>query len=340
MNWWSGSCAATPPRGSAKPKRPASSSALSKAVKLAGAGRLDEAVKELEGAAGRGENPVEIYAGLGHLRFEQQKWEEAERCYAKVAEADLSNAAACYNLGLALERQSKFEEAARAFENATQLDPNRWQGYAGRGMCLIHMGKSEEALKSLDQALELGSKQEGSKQDRALFGKAVALHRLGRLDEASEIYRKLLPGNANSPELLGNMIAIASSRKDDNRAKELSERLLKIRPQSRHALEGLAGVALSRGDYSAVVQYCTQLVKAAPDSYEGWVNLGVAYQKTGRLEQAGTRIARPPACAPTRLSRTRTWVRFCRSEAIWRAPARPTKRPSPALPTRPACCGI
>ena len=46
-------------------------------------------------------------------------------------------------------------------------------------------------------------------------------------------------------------------------------------------------MALSRGDYSAAVQHSSQLVKAAPDSYEGWVNLGLAYQKTGRLEQAG-----------------------------------------------------
>ena len=115
------------------------------------------------------------------------------------------------------------------------LDPKRWQAQAGRGMCLLHLGKAEEALACFDRAL-----QETPNQDRSLFGKAVALHQLGRLDEASEIYRKLLPGNANSPELLGNMIAIASTRKDDNRAKELSERLLKIRPQSRHALEGLA----------------------------------------------------------------------------------------------------
>src|SRR5712691_6665538 len=43
----------------AKPKtqRPAETSALGNAVKLATAGRLDDAVKELEGAAARGEKP-------------------------------------------------------------------------------------------------------------------------------------------------------------------------------------------------------------------------------------------------------------------------------------------
>ena len=71
------------PESSPKPKSPASSSALAKAVKLAASGRLDEAVKELEGAAGRGEDPVEVYSGLGHLRFEQQKWEEAGAATAR-----------------------------------------------------------------------------------------------------------------------------------------------------------------------------------------------------------------------------------------------------------------
>lgn len=49
----------------------------------------------------------------------------------------------------------------------------------------------------------------------------------------------------------------------------------------------MAAAALARGDYSGAVQHCSQLVKVAADSYQGWFNLGVAYQKTGRLEQAG-----------------------------------------------------
>src|SRR5580658_6695237 len=164
------------PETSSKAKRPAGSSALASAVKLAGAGRLDDAVKELEGAAAQGENPIEIQSGLGHLRFEQKRWEDAERCYRKVTETDANHAAARYNLGLTLERQSRFEEAAQAFETAAQLDPKRWQSETGRGMCLVHLGKSDVALECFNRALA-----NGPAQDRTLFGKAVALHQLGRL---------------------------------------------------------------------------------------------------------------------------------------------------------------
>src|SRR6266446_4127296 len=69
-------------------KRPAESSVLAAAIKLATGGRLEEAVRQLEQAAQQGANPVEVYTALGHLRFEQQKWEEAAASYRKVVEAD------------------------------------------------------------------------------------------------------------------------------------------------------------------------------------------------------------------------------------------------------------
>src|SRR5438445_614612 len=76
------------------------------------------------------------------------------------------------------------------------------------------------------------SLKENATNDHTLFGKAVALHQLGKLDEAAELYRKLLPANPNSADLLVNLIALSSARKDDGKVKEFAERLLKLRPQS------------------------------------------------------------------------------------------------------------
>src|SRR6266404_1451642 len=149
-----------------KKKRQASSSALAKAVTLASEGKLDDAVKELEAAAQRGESPAEVYTGLGHLRFEQQNWSEAARCYAKVAELEPQHRTAHYNRGLCLERQVKFEEAARAFETAVSIDPKRWQAQLGRGLCLLQLAKADQALESFQASLK-----ENPAHDQALFGK-------------------------------------------------------------------------------------------------------------------------------------------------------------------------
>ena len=266
---------------------PVASSGLAAAVALATDGKLDEAVRELEGALARGENPSEVQSALGHLRFEQQKWSEAQGHYAKVAEQEPKHPTAHYNLGLCLERQSKFEEAAKEFEAALAIDPKRWQAQVGRGLCLLRLNRAEAALPCWEAAQsELRASKKPQRQDDILFGKAVTLHQLGRLDEASELYQKLLPLNPNSIDLLSNIVSLAGARKEEMQAKEMAERLLKIQADSRVALECMASITLTRGDFSAAAQYCSQLVKVAADSYEGWFNLGVAYQKTGRLEQA------------------------------------------------------
>src|ERR1035437_952339 len=96
----------TAPADPTKKKRPAEASALATAVKLASDGKLDDAVKELERALSRGENAVEVETGLGHLRFEQQKWDEAARAYSKVIELDPKNRTAHYNLGLGSEEHT------------------------------------------------------------------------------------------------------------------------------------------------------------------------------------------------------------------------------------------
>ena len=73
------------PEDSSKKKRPVASSGLAVALKFASEGRLDDAVKELERAASKGESPNEVHTALGHLKFEQQNWAEAANWYRKAA---------------------------------------------------------------------------------------------------------------------------------------------------------------------------------------------------------------------------------------------------------------
>ncbi len=268
-------------------QRPVTASALTAAVSLASEGRLDDAAKELQSAADHGEDTADVQAGLGHLRFEQQNWIEAEAHYAKVTQLEPGHPTAHYNLGLCLERQSKWEPAAMAFETALAIEPKRWQAQLGRGLCLLRLGQFEAALPCFEAAIEfVPSQGKDANPGRILFGNAVALHGLGRLDEVADLYKKLLPASPNATDLLANFIALSIARKDETRVKELSERLLKLQPDAPSALEGLASIALSHGDYSAAAQHGSRLVKVSPESCEAWFNLGVALQKTGRLEQA------------------------------------------------------
>src|SRR5579863_9940877 len=164
--------------GPDKTKRPAASPTLAKAVILASEGHVDDAVRALEGAAERGESPIEVHTGLGHLGFEQQSWAEAARNYARATEIEPENYTGHYNLGLCRLKLEQADLALESFEAA-----------------LNHKGAN------LMGANQTGANQTGANRDRILFGKAVALHQLGRLEEAGEIYRDLLAANPNSSQL-------------------------------------------------------------------------------------------------------------------------------------------
>lgn len=266
-----------------KAARPAAAPAVTEAVKQAINGQLDEAAKTLETAGEQGEDPSEVYSALGHVRFEQRQWEEAADCYAKAGKAPVH----CYNRGLALARQGKFSEAAASFETASS-DPKLWQARAGLGCCLLHLGQWETAIGHFDIVLD-----KQPLHERSLFGKAVALQHLGKLDDAWDLYRKLLPTNPDSEELITNMMALSAARGDQTKTREYAEYLLRIRPGNKTALEVMAHVYassgtafLQQGDYAAAVENLGRCLEQRPDWVEAVYNLGLALQKTGQHDRA------------------------------------------------------
>ena len=120
----------------------------------------------------------------------------------------------------------------------------------------------------------------------ALFGKAAALQSLGHADEAAQIYQQILERNPESEESLSNLILIGMAKEDFDMVREYSERLLELRPESTVALEGLAAWACAAGEHALTAKFCTLLVSAVPGHFEGWFNLALAHQKSGRWEQA------------------------------------------------------
>src|SRR5438876_271302 len=160
--------------------------------------------------------------------------------------------------------------AADAFQRAMDIDPKRLEARLGWGICMLHTGAPERALDAFEQCLKVKADLE-----TAQFGKAVALHLAGKTEQAEALYRKLLARNPNSEELLGNLVALGIARKDNAVLKEFSERLFKTLPNSPAALEGLATAAFSKGDFETACKHCAKLVEVAPNSFEGWFNLGV-----------------------------------------------------------------
>ncbi len=272
-----------------------STKALPAALALLEQDRLEGAIAILERGAQAGEDPLEIQNALAQLRFEQGRWDLAEKGFVAVVRMAPNQATAHYNLGLALERQGKFGKAATEFETAASIDSQLWQAHAALGVCLLHTGKPTLAGHCFDQSLELYPN-----QYRSRFGKAVTAHKLGRYAEAEAAYGVLLRDLANpsselaascsdgpNPEdLLINLMRVSWAVGKHDEAREYAQRLLDIDPQCRPALEQLTSMELEARDYRGALPVAAQLVQAVPESCEAWFNLGVCYHKMGLLEEA------------------------------------------------------
>jgi tetratricopeptide (TPR) repeat protein len=255
--------------------------ALAKAVSLHLEGKAKEALKELDNVVNGGADSPEVHSARGHLQYELEFYDEAVQSYSRLLALDSRHQNGNFNLAVCLEKLGRWEHAAQQFEKALDADPQRLEAWLGLGICRLHSEKAEQALDAFERCLTRDPDHE-----TARFGKAVALQYLWRFDESAELYRGILEKNPNSEESLVNLITIGMARKDEKMIRDYSERLLVIRPFSQAALEGLATCAFSANDYEAAARCCAKLVEFTPNHFERWFNLGVAYQKLGRLEQA------------------------------------------------------
>jgi len=195
----------------------------------------------------------------GDLQFELGQIEQAAETYLAVTEDDPDHVYAQGQLGLCLYHLSLWEAAAHAFEIVLQFDPHRDELRLQLADCLLRLKRFEAALACFD-----GCWSEGSKR-RALFGKAVALQLLRRLDEAEKLYERLLTIDPDAEEALSNLIAMSMEVFELARVQTYSQRLLEINSHSTVALKGLALAAIERLDYTAAARFFHRALELEPE---------------------------------------------------------------------------
>ena len=104
-------------------------------------------------------------------------------------------------------------------------------------------------------------------------------------------------------------------------------------------MEALATLAFADGDYLAAARYCRSLAEMAPDRFENWFNLGVAYHKLGNHEKAIQAYQQAttlqPDCAQAHLN-----LGVAQQEMSDLPAARACYEKALEIdPNRPACCG-
>ena len=260
---------------------PAKGGFLARAVALHLAGRREEALQQLQRAIAANEASPELYRAMGHIQFELGAFQDAARSYRSLVQMKPQYAMGWFNLAVCHERMGASDNACEAFHKAATLDPSNFDGHLGLGVCHLRLEDPKSALFAFERCLEL----QPENQD-AIFGKAAALQSMGHADDASKLYQQILERDPDSEESLSNLILIGMAKEDFDMVREYSERLLDLRPDSTVALEGLAAWACAASEHALTAKFCTLLVSAVPGHFEGWFNLALAHQKSGRWEQA------------------------------------------------------
>lgn len=165
-----------------------------------GLGRLEEALDSLEVGAALGPASVDMLSLLASVRLETGSPAEAVAQLRLALELAPERSDLHFLLGRALNRTGDCASAVAAYDEAIRLDPSDPGPRVNRGLIhLQELGQPERAEAEFRGALAVAPDHLG-----AMANLGLALHDLGRHDEAREVYRRGLERDPENVELRWN----------------------------------------------------------------------------------------------------------------------------------------
>jgi tetratricopeptide (TPR) repeat protein len=141
---------------------------------------------------------------LAHLHQRARHYDEAERLYKRVAEADLGAYMAHVELANIYEAQSRFDDAAVERERAMAADIGDPSLELQAGLTYEYAGRVSQAETVLRQAIA-----DNPRETRAYYALGIADQQLGKKDDARKALNQFL---ALAPSRYQTMLADARSR--------------------------------------------------------------------------------------------------------------------------------
>ncbi len=254
---------------------------------LLGNGRVDEAIAEYRKA-------IELdpkFAAFGHNNIgnalrDKGRLGEAIAEWKKALELDPKLAYPHYNLGLALKDKGRLDEAIAEWKKAIQLDPKLSPAHNNIGVALTDMGRFDEAIAECKMAIQLDPK-----CANAYNNLGVALKNKGRVDEAITEWKKTLhldPKHAYAHRNLGEAL-LRQGRFAE--AEAAYREAIRLNPNSASFHDQLAWLLATCVEpkfrnYPQAIELAKRAVQLAPQEWNFWNTLGVAYRNGGQLDEA------------------------------------------------------
>ncbi len=173
------------------------------------------------------------HENMGTIMLAQGRYPEAEEHFRRAATLQPDRAASRNALGVALANQGRNREAEAEFQEAGRLSPRLVDAPANLGVLYTRQGRFEDAIIPLRRALALDGGRAGVRAElgRALRGRAIALAREGRLDEAARLWQEASPLAREDPDLLRDLGQALVERGKGVEAIPILERAVALAPQ-------------------------------------------------------------------------------------------------------------
>lgn len=250
------------------------------------AGRLDDARVACEAWCAGSDDPdawfllAGIHVRLGNL-------EGVAACCREVIRHRPGDAAAHYNLGVALQSLGHATEAAQSYRAALDFDPGHAAAHANLALVLRDLGRPREALPHAEAALRLSP---SLAQAHNTLG--LARLDLGEPEMAVGDFRQALRLRPDYVEAHYNLGLCHERRRRWDEALQCFRNALRLKPEHVPSHNDMGNVLRAMGKTEEALASYRRAVELSPDGVEGLNNLGVALLELNRIEEAVTTFER------------------------------------------------
>ena len=235
---------------------------LDRGTDLIRAGRLPEALQEIQAADKMRPDFPETLAALGFYYREMGDTAQAAACFEKALALDERNWFAHNYYGVMLFRQGQYDEALRHFQAAVDIYPLNFQALTNSGAVELSRGNVTQAKEYFERAIEANPL-----YSEAHYNLALIQTREGQFRDAVAHYEKCLEIATQDSDSLGNLAWLLATCPDDSirngkRAVELAQRLERQaeKPYPR-MYDVLAAAYAETGEFGRAVQMAERAVQ-------------------------------------------------------------------------------
>ncbi len=244
------------------------------------AGRLAEAEGIYRTILASEPDNAEAWHYLGVAAYQQGRHDEARQAIGRSLELAPRNADALSHLALVEHAAGVPARALSLLREAMAIDPDHRGTLINLGAIALACGDGEEAIAAFSRNAHVYPSPD------AQAALAIALRKLGRLEEATGVAERLVRASADYP--LG-LDLLALLRRDAGRIEEsiaLHRQALADAPQFAGGWNNLANTLVKAGQIDEAIAGFRRALALKPDFAEAWLNLARSLLAAGRAKEA------------------------------------------------------